>query len=75
MTNSGLAADAVAWENPADITEKIVLPDTSKATLSNGERKTGASSGNQRMKENRKSNQNDEKKEQRTITTEDLFKL
>lgn len=74
IASGNLAADAVAWENPADITAKVLLPRTSKAPQSSGEKKTGAGSENHGTKRNRSPNQNGVKNERQMKTTEDLFK-
>lgn len=71
IAGSGLAVDAVAWANPADITAKVVLPSTSK---SSGDDKTGADTENHGSKGKRGHKQDGEKDERQVKTTEDLFK-
>lgn len=71
IAGSGLAVDAVAWVNPADITASVVLPSTSK---SSGDDKTGADTENHGSKEKRRHKQDGGKDERQIKTTEDLFK-
>lgn len=62
MVSSNLATDTISWKNPADATAKIVLPDPSMSTSSDGEKPV------------RKTTKTNGKKEHTVKSTEDLFK-